>query len=216
VPNITATDCVGTRVGALGFFVEPFCGTSAAAPHVAAIAALVIQRNPGLTSQQVRDIFAGTAVDLGGAGFDFTFGFGRVDAVNAITATPVPPPSASFFTLTPCRIADTRGPAGATGGPALSANTTRNFPVAGLCGVPGDATAVAINVTVVQETDVGDLRLYAAASAVPSASTINFTVNHVRANNAIIPLGAGGQISVQCDMPIGTTHFLFDVTGYFK
>ena len=30
-------------------------------------------------------------------------------------------------------------------------------------------------------------------------------------------LGTGGQISVQCDMPsTGTTHFLFDVYGYFK
>jgi hypothetical protein len=121
-----------------------------------------------------------------------------------------------FFTLTPCRVADTRDPAGPSGGPALAANTTRNFPAAGVCGIPADATAIAINVTVVQEADVGNLRLYAAGGAVPTASTINFAASHVRANNAIIPLGAGGQITVQCDMPAGTTHFLFDVTGYFK
>jgi hypothetical protein len=129
---------------------------------------------------------------------------------------PPPPGSGSFFTLTPCRVADTRGPDGPTGGPVLSANTTRDFPAAGICGIPSDATAIAINVTVVEETNVGDLRLYGAGGAVPSASTINFTANHVRANNAIIPLGTGGQISVQCDMPAGTTQFLFDVTGYFK
>src|SRR5262245_29433844 len=89
VPNITATDCVGTRVGALGFFFEPFCGTSAAAPHVAAIAALMIQRNPTLTSSQIHGLLTGTATDLGLSGFDFTFGFGRVDAFNAVGAVPI-------------------------------------------------------------------------------------------------------------------------------
>jgi hypothetical protein len=90
VPNISGIDCVNTEVGALGFFAFPFCGTSAAAPHVAGIAALVIERNPTVTSQQLHDILTGTAVDLGPVGFDFTFGFGRVDALNALTATPPP------------------------------------------------------------------------------------------------------------------------------
>jgi hypothetical protein len=53
----------------------------------------------------------------------------------------------------------------------------------------------------------------------PTASTINFAANHVRANNAIIPLGSAGQVGVRCDMPpgsTGSTHFLMDVFGYFK
>ncbi|HMH49972.1 MAG TPA: FG-GAP-like repeat-containing protein [Candidatus Acidoferrum sp.] len=87
VPNISGIDCVATEVGAAGFFSNPFCGTSAAAPHVAAIAALLIERNPGLTSQQLRDLITANAVDLGLAGFDFTFGFGRADALAAVGAT---------------------------------------------------------------------------------------------------------------------------------
>jgi hypothetical protein len=119
----------------------------------------------------------------------------------------------------PCRVADTRNPVGPSGGPALGANTTRSFPVAGTCGIPPTARAVALIVTVVDETDFGDLRLYPAGSPVPSSSTINFAVQKVRASNAIIALGSGGQIAVQCDMPPGSTgqtHFLFDVTGYFQ
>jgi subtilase family protein len=88
VPNISGTDCVNTQAGVLGFFNLPFCGTSASAPHVAAIAALLIERSPALTSDDLRSMLTSTAVDLGTAGFDFTFGFGRVDALNALTAAP--------------------------------------------------------------------------------------------------------------------------------
>jgi hypothetical protein len=129
----------------------------------------------------------------------------------------VPPPSAtSFFTLTPCRVADTRNPVGSSGGPALSANTIRNFPVTGLCGIPSSARAVAINLTVFLPSDNGDLRVYPAGGAAPLASAINFRAGSVRANNAFVQVSSGGQISVQCDMPSGGTNFLFDVYGYFQ
>ncbi len=127
--------------------------------------------------------------------------------------------ASNFFTVTPCRVADTRNPVGPSGGPALAANTIRSFPVTGVCGIPSTATAIALIVTVVGETDFGDLRLYPAGSPAPISSAINFAVQKVRATNAIIGLGSGGQITVQCDMPpssTGQTHFLFDVTGYFQ
>jgi hypothetical protein len=129
------------------------------------------------------------------------------------------PPGVGYFTVTPCRLADTRNPNGPSGGPALAANTARSFPVTGICGVPSTATAVALNLTVVNETDSGDLRVYPAGSTPPNASAINFVVGHVRANYAVARLGSGGQIAVQCDMPAGSagrTHFVLDVTGYFQ
>jgi hypothetical protein len=121
-----------------------------------------------------------------------------------------------YFTLSPCRVADTRDPDGSSGGPALVANTVRTFPVSGLCGIPPSATSVAINLAVFLPGNDGDLRVYPAGGAAPLASSINFRPSIVRANNAIIPLGAGGQISVQCDMPSGGTHFFVDVYGYFQ
>jgi hypothetical protein len=122
----------------------------------------------------------------------------------------------AFYSLTPCRVADTRLPADA---PALRAGETRNFTVGGRCGVPEDAVAVAIVLTTTGQTDFGDLRLYAARGIVPLTSTINFRAGHARANNAIVPLGGLGAIAVRCDMPVGSmgmTDFLFDVYGYFK
>jgi hypothetical protein len=132
------------------------------------------------------------------------------------TPTPAPPPGAGFFPLPPCRLADTRNSDGPTGGPALQANAVRAFPVANLCGIPLSATAIAVNIAVVLPSDDGDLRLYPTGGTAPLASAINFRPGIVRANNAIISVGAGGQISVQCDMPSGGTHFFFDVYGYFE
>jgi len=129
----------------------------------------------------------------------------------------------SFFPLTPCRVIDTRNPAGPTGGPALAANASRSFPVLGNCAVPTDAKAVAFNITVTQPTDFGDLRVYPQGTAEPLASVINWvTSDFAVANGAIIPVTgppATTHITVKCDMPpasTGTVHLIVDVTGYFK
>lgn len=59
-------------------------GTSMATPHVSGVAALILSSNLGLTNQQVRDILDTAADDLGEAGRDIYFGFGRVDAYEAV------------------------------------------------------------------------------------------------------------------------------------
>ena len=123
-----------------------------------------------------------------------------------------------FFTVAPCRVADTRNPVGPSGGPALSADTSRTFPIVGLCGIPSSARAIAANLAVVLPTYGGDLRAYPADVTAPLASSLNFRPGIVRANNAIVPLGASGQITIQCDMssPSGATNFFLDVYGYFQ
>jgi hypothetical protein len=136
------------------------------------------------------------------------------------TVTPVGTLGTNFTTMTPCRVADTRLlPPGPQAGPSLLANTARDFPVTGVCGVPAGAKAVAINVTVALPTADGYLTLYPAGSARPLASTLNFRAGAVRANNAVVPLGVSGQITVFCgmpDSPSGTTDFVLDVTGWFE
>ncbi len=126
---------------------------------------------------------------------------------------------AAFFTVTPCRLADTRNPPGPSGGPALSANSGRTFPVSGLCSIPGTAKAVAVIVVAVAPSDSGDIRLFPAGGTAPITSAINFRLGLTRANNAVIPLGTSGQVSAFCDMPVGSTgstHFVIDVYGYFQ
>jgi hypothetical protein len=133
--------------------------------------------------------------------------------------TYVAPVVAGFYPLTPCRLADTRSANGPSGGPALAGGTIRTFPVAGLCGVPADALAVAVNVTVVGPTSLGNLILFPSGITPPLISTINFSAGQVRANNAILGVNGStpGSVDVQTLLAgAGSSHFVLDVTGYFK
>ena len=128
------------------------------------------------------------------------------------------PSGARFYTVAPCRLVDTRGAAGADGGPALAANASRTFPIAGQCGIPASARAVSANVTAVAPSSAGDLRLYPGDAAVPNASAINFRAGRTRANDVILALATDGDgsIGVRADMPSGSVHMILDVNGYFK
>ena len=65
---------------------ELISGTSFSAAYVSGVAALVIQRAPGLSPDAVRHILESTAKDIGPAGKDPQFGAGLVDALSAIMA----------------------------------------------------------------------------------------------------------------------------------
>ncbi|HXY42021.1 MAG TPA: hypothetical protein VEQ10_20260 [Vicinamibacteria bacterium] len=153
---------------------------------------------------------------------------GRVALASAAVAVMAPslhaaaPAGLSFYSLSPCRVIDTRKAAGPTGGPSIAANTSRDFPILGSCAVPTTALAVVFNVTVVAPTDFGDLRIYPAGTTMPLASVINWvTSDFAVANGAIIPVGSssGNHVSVRVDMPNGSTgkvDVILDVTGYFQ
>lgn len=81
-PDITAADGVATTVSKPG--LNPFFGTSAAAPHAAAIAALLLNARPGITPAQVRTRLTSTAIDIEKAGWDRDTGAGIIDAYAAL------------------------------------------------------------------------------------------------------------------------------------
>jgi len=90
-PDVAATDC-----GATTFFAHRydgltwrFCGTSAAAPHAAAVAALLREGNPTASAQQIRASLIESATPVG----SFTanaVGSGLVDALAAVASLPAP------------------------------------------------------------------------------------------------------------------------------
>lgn len=67
-----------------------FFGTSAAAPHAAAIAALINQANPTFTPADIYNALETTAIDIGAAGFDNVTGFGLINAYDAVFGDVVP------------------------------------------------------------------------------------------------------------------------------
>jgi hypothetical protein len=85
-PDLTAADGVSTTPP--GF--APFFGTSAAAPHAAAIAALVWSYNPTLTPDQVHDILTNSCLDIMDKGWDRDSGNGILMADLALKNTPAP------------------------------------------------------------------------------------------------------------------------------
>ncbi len=73
-------DILSTRRG--GGYVA-FSGTSMATPHVAGVAAVIAQRNPGFTPAQVRGKLDAAVDDKGTPGRDPVFGFGRANLAKA-------------------------------------------------------------------------------------------------------------------------------------
>jgi hypothetical protein len=157
---------------------------------------------------------AGTATLAAGS---VTLTLPALSATLAVTAGS--PGPTRFYTLPPCRVLDTRNPAGAFAGPALAAGAERTFALAGRCGIPATARAVSGNLTVVGATSSGDLRAFPAdLPAIPSTSSLNFRAGQIRANNAVASVSQDGNaaVAIQTDMPSGSVHFILDVNGYFQ
>ncbi len=78
-PDIAAADGVATSV--TGF--TSFFGTSAAAPHAAAIAAMIKGAKPGIKNDELRKLLTKTALDIGPKGRDKVSGYGLLSPLNA-------------------------------------------------------------------------------------------------------------------------------------
>ena len=121
-----------------------------------------------------------------------------------------------YYTVVPCRVVDTRGGA-PVGGPVLHAREIRIFAIAGHCGIPADARAVSINMTVTEPTALGHVRLFPAESAYYSTvSSINYAAGQTRANNAFVTLNAVGELAAFVSQAQGTVHLIVDVNGYYR
>ncbi|HEX7181237.1 MAG TPA: hypothetical protein VF756_05300 [Thermoanaerobaculia bacterium] len=123
---------------------------------------------------------------------------------------------ADFYTVTPCRLLDTRDP---QDGPALTSGAVATVIVHGSCGIPATATSVSLNVTAVQATGSGQLTLFPGDQGQPPTSTIHYAAGQTRANNAILPLASDGAGTLKIAPFVeggGTVHVILDVNGYFE
>jgi hypothetical protein len=133
-----------------------------------------------------------------------------VNAATLVSSQPLP-----FVALTPCRLVDTRGNGftGLFGPPAMVADQQRNFPFAGQCGIPANAAAVSANFTVTTTQGLGFIQAFPQGDTPPTVSTLNYLAGQTVANAAIVPLGAGGGLTVIAGL--AGTQLIIDVNGYY-
>jgi uncharacterized repeat protein (TIGR03803 family) len=126
------------------------------------------------------------------------------------------PAALQFVPLTPCRVVDTRNQDGTFGGPPITGNTARSFPLfqsGNPCGIPSDAVAYSLNVTVVPITTLSYLTIWPTGEGQPTVSTLNSLDGRIKANAVIIPAGtSNGSVSV---FVTNTTNVVLDINGYF-
>jgi hypothetical protein len=138
---------------------------------------------------------------------------------TSAAATPVTvvigaaPAGLRFVPVTPCRIADTRNPAGPFGGPFITGGTSRGFAVPdSACNIPATAQAYSVNVTVVPKGPLGFLTMFPCGQSLPLASTLNSIDGRVKAAAAIVPAGTNGGV---CAFATQDTELILDINGYF-
>jgi len=96
-----------------------------------------------------------------------------------------------------------------------SANQTRDLTVAGNGPVPGDATAVVMNVTVTNPTVAGFATVFPAGGSRPDpASNLNFVPGETVPNLVMVKIGTGGKVSFYNSA--GSTDMIADVVGWFR
>jgi uncharacterized repeat protein (TIGR03803 family) len=134
-------------------------------------------------------------------------GCASIEGARTVTVLPV-----GLYTVTPCRALDTRN----VSAPALAAQEARTvLMTGGACGIPPTAKSVVLNLTAVTPLEAGFLTLYPGDHARPEVSSLNFRQGQIKANNAIVKIGAGGTLGV-FNMSAGMTNVVVDVIGYFQ
>jgi hypothetical protein len=112
----------------------------------------------------------------------------------------------SLYGVTPCRVVDTRQPAGSS--PITSLDVAVS---ASACGIPASAQAHVLSVTVVPPAPLGYLTLWPQGQTRPVVSTLNALDGAITSNLAIVPT-TNGSISAFASNP---THLIVDIAGYF-
>jgi PKD repeat protein len=125
-----------------------------------------------------------------------------------------PTTALDFYTITPCRIYDSRLGLGTS----LLSGIARIVQATGLCGIPAGARALAANVTAISPTGSGNVSLYPGNNPPPGSSTVNFQAGITRSNYAVLPLatdGTGTLATLAAIAGSGNTELAIDVSGYF-
>ncbi len=171
---------------------------------------------PGELNAEIGPIALGVLGDLG-----WSVAAGPSSPASPSPTAPASPvatgPGSRFTPVTPRRLLDTRSGLGLTTAVRVGDDATIDLTVAGgSTGVPTNATAVVLNVTVVGATRATDVRVYPTPTdgTVPEVSNINLAARQTRAGVVTVPVGANGQVRLRNED--GAVSLLADLAGYYS
>ena len=148
-------------------------------------------------------------------------------ALTVVATPPDPPPDPppgpapatdAFQSLAaPARLLDTRPGETTADGQAQGigvrgAGSTLTLQVAGRVGIPADAVAVVLNVTVTDPTTAGYATVHTCDGSTPNASNLNYAAGQTIPNMVVAKVGADGSI---CLFTLAAAHLVVDASGYF-
>lgn len=159
-----------------------------------------------VTSITVGNAPAAAAINLGtNRLYVANYNDNTIAVVQGANASPM-----QWYTVTPCRVFDTRPPVGK--GPITGGSTQHIFIPQLPCNTPATAAAYSLNVTVVPRGSLGYLTIWPTGEPQPLVSTMNSYDGRVKANAAIVPSGASGGVDV---FVTDTSDVILDIDGYF-
>lgn len=123
---------------------------------------------------------------------------------------------ATYDTITPVRVLDSRASYGIGLTGRFIANMPRTLSIAGANGIPADAVAVTANLAVAGQTRAGYVAVTPNPDPNPPTATMNFPLGDVRANGLTARLNGSGDLSIVWKAASGATDFILDVTGYYR
>jgi hypothetical protein len=127
----------------------------------------------------------------------------------ATPALSVPNCAGRAIAMDPTRFLDTRIWPG-----RVAAGKSVTFRVAGVRGIPANASAVAVNLTATSATSSGVITAYASGTSQPGTSNLNYVAGQTVSNLAMVPLGTDGRLTLT-NTSSGTVHLIADVSAYF-
>ncbi len=188
--------------GAMGFPTPTFAVASGALPA-------------GLTLDATTGALTGSPTTTGSATFTIRASNGIAPAATTAPITITVATSDTFHPLSPVRILDSR-PAGPQVGPygtPWGAGQSRDVTVAGTAGVPSDADAVVLNVTVTDSTTSSFLSVWPAGESRPLVSSLNWAAGQTTPNAVTARVGASGKVSIY--NLNGSVDVIADIVGYY-
>lgn len=135
-------------------------------------------------------------------------------AVQELPITLAPAAPLDLYTITPCRIYDSR-----LGVVPVLSGVAKVIQGTGVCEIPAGARALSANVTVITPSGGGYATFYPGNYPQPIASALSFAAGTIRSNNAVLPLATDGTGTLTTLLSIagasGNANLAIDVNGYF-